>query len=282
MGYKAIIAAVNGGAGDKAVIEAALAAASPFQGHVTALFAYPDPRTAVPAMGAPMTPEVVQQVIDSAEMMARKEAERARAAIRAITAARHIDLDAKSRDPSRVSCTFRTVFGQPAAVLLAESKLSDLVVASAAPGDAHGVFLELLTKSHRPILLVPDVAIGDLTVHCAVGWDGGAVAAHALRAALPFLKKSPKVTLYTVGARHRPTSEAARDYLRLHGIEAGLRELEPEGGSAGLALLHGAQADGASLIVAGGYGHSRLGETLFGGNTIDLTSSAQVPLLLMH
>ncbi|MDE2464127.1 MAG: universal stress protein [Alphaproteobacteria bacterium] len=282
MGYKAIIAAINGGPDDKAVLDAAFAAAWPFQGHVTAVFAYPDPRTAVPTMGAPMTPEVVQQVIDAAEMLARKESDRARSAIRAFAAAHNVELDAKPRDPSHVSCSFRTLFGQPAAVLLTESRLSDLVVTSAAAGDAHAVFLELLTKSHRPILLAPEAPVSDLTAHCAIGWDGGAVAAHALRAALPLLKKSQRVTLYTVGATHKSTLEAARDYLRLHGVEAGMRELDAHGTSAGLALLRSAETDGASVIVAGGYGHSRIGETLFGGNTIDLTSYARVPLLLMH
>lgn len=282
MGYKAILASVNGGPDDKAVILAAFAAARPFQAHVKVLFVHPDARTALPFIGVPVTPDVVQQILDNAETMAREEAERAHAMVRSLAAANNVECAATPHAAQPATCSFQVVFGQPAEVLLAQSRLSDLVVISGAPGDTHDVFLELLVKSHRPILLAPSSPVTDLTAHCAIGWDGGAVAAHALLSALPLLKKSQTVTLYGVGPKQRRSLEAARDYLRLHGVEAALRELNTHGLSAGLALLRSAEADGASLIIAGGYGHSRIGETLFGGNTIDLTSYARVPLLLMH
>ena len=39
---------------------------------------------------------------------------------------------------------------------------------------------------------------------------------------------------------------------------------------------------GADMLVAGGYGHSRLREALFGGVTRTLLSSQTLPLLLSH
>jgi nucleotide-binding universal stress UspA family protein len=47
-------------------------------------------------------------------------------------------------------------------------------------------------------------------------------------------------------------------------------------------LIRIAKAEGADLIVAGAYGHSRLGEWVFGGVTRDLLASSPVCCLLAH
>jgi nucleotide-binding universal stress UspA family protein len=47
-------------------------------------------------------------------------------------------------------------------------------------------------------------------------------------------------------------------------------------------LIRLAKAGGADLIVAGAYGHSRLGEWAFGGVTRDLLTSSPVCCLLSH
>jgi len=43
-----------------------------------------------------------------------------------------------------------------------------------------------------------------------------------------------------------------------------------------------AKAIGADLIVAGGYGHSRLGEWVFGGLTADLLADPRRFVLFSH
>jgi nucleotide-binding universal stress UspA family protein len=47
-------------------------------------------------------------------------------------------------------------------------------------------------------------------------------------------------------------------------------------------LLHFVQDDGIDLVVAGGYGHTRLGEWIFGGVTRDLLTNGPVCCLLSH
>jgi nucleotide-binding universal stress UspA family protein len=47
-------------------------------------------------------------------------------------------------------------------------------------------------------------------------------------------------------------------------------------------LIRLADAEGADLIVAGAYGHSRLGEWAFGGATRDLLASSPVCCLMAH
>ena len=48
------------------------------------------------------------------------------------------------------------------------------------------------------------------------------------------------------------------------------------------AILDQALALDADLIVMGGYGHSRVGEFIFGGVTRDMLKTSTVPLLLAH
>jgi nucleotide-binding universal stress UspA family protein len=47
-------------------------------------------------------------------------------------------------------------------------------------------------------------------------------------------------------------------------------------------LLHIVDEEKADLIVAGGYGHSRLGEWIFGGITRELLTASPVCCVLSH
>jgi nucleotide-binding universal stress UspA family protein len=52
--------------------------------------------------------------------------------------------------------------------------------------------------------------------------------------------------------------------------------------SVAYAVLQHARTVGADLVVAGGYGHSRLREALLGGTTRELLQSAHLPVLFSH
>lgn len=286
MGFQSIIVPVFGAVDDSAPLDAAFAAARPFGGHVSALFIHPDPRTAVPFLGVPVTPEVVQEIIDGAEEIARERAGTARASVQEAAKRADAAFGEAPMPGAHLSCSFRVVYGQLPGILLAESHLADLMVVSAgfredAP-DLQDAFIGLLLKSQRPVLVAPHKPISDLIAHIAIGWDGGAAASHALHAALPLLNKAARVTLYSVKTSRHVSLAQPHEYLALHGIDAQLREVEPRGDSAGNALLDAATGDGASLLVAGGYGHSRIAETFFGGATVDLTAQTELPLLLVH
>jgi len=71
-------------------------------------------------------------------------------------------------------------------------------------------------------------------------------------------------------------------YLARHNVRVGPTvATHPKGGVA-YELIRIAKAEGADLIVAGAYGHSRLGEWVFGGVTRDLLASSPVCCLLAH
>ena len=53
-------------------------------------------------------------------------------------------------------------------------------------------------------------------------------------------------------------------------------------GSGAAQLVRLAQDEGADLIVAGAYGHSRLGEWMSGGMTRDLLATSPICCLMSH
>jgi nucleotide-binding universal stress UspA family protein len=70
--------------------------------------------------------------------------------------------------------------------------------------------------------------------------------------------------------------------LALHGIDAVERVVAAGTRVVGDVLLEEAIKGGAGLLVAGGYGHSRLREMFFSGVTRHVVSHAGIPLFLVH
>lgn len=288
MAWKKILVPLTGAGTDAIALSGAFAAARPFNGHVQALFVYPDPREAVPFVGMPVAPEVVQQIIDNAESVARLARKTARGNLEAAAKDAGVAVLAAPAAKSAVTCSFRDVQGGFLSKIGEAARLCDLVVfgPSTLEGgpDVSGAFIETLTESERPVLLAPHAPVTDLTGKAAIGWDGSAAAAHALSAALPLLARARAVELYSI---QPPPLEAgsldeAIEYLALHGIAATARIIDPAGTAPGAVLLREAEKAGASFLVLGGYGHSRLLETLFGGTTVHVTAHATLPLFMVH
>ena len=71
-------------------------------------------------------------------------------------------------------------------------------------------------------------------------------------------------------------------YLARHRINAIPRVVLREEGSPAAQLSKLAHEEGADLIVTGAYGHSRLGEWIFGGVTRDLLAASSICCLMSH
>ena len=81
-------------------------------------------------------------------------------------------------------------------------------------------------------------------------------------------------------ATHR-LKDVAR-YLSRHGAIALAEWVRPIEGAASGALLRIVEEQSVDLIVSGAYGHTRLGEWIFGGMTQDLLTQSPVCCLLSH
>ena len=145
----------------------------------------------------------------------------------------------------------------------------------------------ILAESGRPVVVVPgvqrDLARFDRIV---AAWDGSQAAARAIGDAAPLLARAKHVEIVAANgaALSQPVvnggERIARRFTRL-GVDASFRHLPGDGDAANLLLSHAADA-GADMIVAGGYGHSRLREALIGGVTRTLLGSMTVPVFMSH
>lgn len=280
MGLAKILAPLTGTSRDEVVLATAFAAAAPFHAHVAALFIHPDPRLAVPFAGVPVSPEVVQDIVNVSEGIAKSAEQRAQAAF------------ATSEEKAKtsgmaVTASFRRAQGLFFRAVAQAAELSDLVAFGVIAGpdtvELSEGFVEVLTRSGRPVLLSAE-APSRLARKIVVGWDGGASAARAISAALPFLKKAAVTEILSI--QKTPHTEAhfadLKEYLTLHGVKATERTVEQGSRQIGQALLDDAAASGADLLVMGAYGRGPLRESVFGGATAHIRSHATLPIFLAH
>jgi len=289
MEFRKILVPVTGAKQDQAALAMAFAAAKPFNAHVEALFVHPDPREAVPYVGMPVSPEVIQQIVDSAEEIAHKASKAAHATLEKSTAHAGAKLvEHPMTGAGFVTACYREVNGHFITRVGEAAKLADLVVFGPATLDSgpdiSGAFVETLTHVQRPVLLAGEGAAHVLTKKIVIGYDRSVAASHAISAALPFLTRAQEVELIAVEDTPLDTRslDDAVEYLALHGVSARSHIISRGERSAAEALLDAAAKGGASLLVIGGYGHSRVLESLFGGTTLHLTRHRAMPLFMVH
>lgn len=142
----------------------------------------------------------------------------------------------------------------------------------------------------RPVLVGPRGVNPLEAKRALVAWKDTREARRAIRDALPLLHKAKEVMVVEIAESGRSIEVAdaqsrLRDvvaYLKRHQITVVADRVRPNEGTVGNAVLRIAQEQSFDLIVAGAYGHSRLGEWLFGGVTQELLTSSPVCCLLSH
>ncbi len=166
--------------------------------------------------------------------------------------------------------------------------LADLVVLNTRFDGLPGGDMDRVTASlvalHRPVLAVPADSRGIVDRRVAmVAWDGSDAAEAALRAAIPLLALYPEVHVVSIDRgtlKHPP--ERAATYLSRHGIKPEITMITDDAEKVARHLIAHARGIDASLIVMGGFGHSLLRESLFGGVTRTLLDESDRPLFLSH
>ena len=167
-----------------------------------------------------------------------------------------------------------------------------LVLGQRDPTDATGFdvpadFVEaVIIDSGRPALVVPYV--GEATAEpqtVLVAWKPTRESAHAVTAALPFLRQAKNVHVVCSAEHIVDTQQALAQvgqYLRWHGIPSVREHHGLAGGDVGDGLLSLAADVGAALLVMGCYGHSRARELVLGGASRTVLQSMTVPVLMAH
>jgi len=187
--------------------------------------------------------------------------------------------------------TWRAVTNFPIDALASQAHSADLVIIgrTKTPGDTYS-FLDpgaALLPIGRPTLIVPDGVASLRADHILIGWKDTRESRRAVCDALPFLHTAAHVTIVGIcetgdeDAVAKQINDVA-DYLARHGISGDPRVVTDRGGPAAEQLTNLAQEGGADLLVAGAYGHSRLGEWFFGGVTRDLLEASPICCLMSH
>jgi nucleotide-binding universal stress UspA family protein len=198
-------------------------------------------------------------------------------------------------DISGIDCEWRSAVYMPAEALSREARAADLIVLgrdeevvrrgayrSVDPG-------EVLLAAGRPVLVVPPGTRELSAKHVMVGWKDTREARRAVADALPFLIEAETVEVMAVvgddeaDAASRQVNDVVH-FLDRHRRRGGVkaRVARDREASAAAALILAAQQADADLVVAGGYGHARLTEWMFGGVTRELLGRCPMCCLLSH
>ncbi|MGZ6018534.1 MAG: universal stress protein [Phenylobacterium sp.] len=172
------------------------------------------------------------------------------------------------------------------------SRGADLIVAGGSPLKARDTYrwcdpAELAIKAGRPVLVAPPSGGALAADAVVVAWKDTREARRAIADALPILQGAQQVSVVEVcDAADREAIEvhhaALLAYLERHGVAAQSRIVAAKPVETAAELHAEARRIGADLIVAGAYGHSRLGEWAFGGLTADLLADPQRFILFSH
>ena len=187
-----------------------------------------------------------------------------------------------------VSWEWAEATGRIAPSLREASRFADLIVVNRQlqdfpVPDMRAVAGEVIARSGKPVLAVPEDE-RRLDTGCAmIAWNGSTSAMAGLRQSIPLLARTERVLLVQVdeGAGDG-SAEAAASYLSRYDIHVRIERVAPAAEGVGATLVDQAIRHDAGYLVAGGFGHLRLAETLFGGVTRQLLTDAPCPIFMAH
>lgn len=289
---KYILVSATGGAGDDVVFDAALKLARPFNAHLEFLHAKLDVTEVLVSMASGGmglgTGAMDQTTIDRMEADAKVLQTKAQLAVEAFCAAHDVALGA-TEPAEAVTANFTAEVGSVSRWIAEYGRFADVVVVGGPrPGrDAAREAQEAaLMESGRPTLIVPAAMPESLFGTVVIAWKDTPEAARAVTGAMPVLDRAAKVVVMSVGEGETPDAGETGDLLVRsliwHNRATVAQHVPARGRKPQAALLEEAHALGASLLVMGGYSHSRLREVLFGGFTQTVLDGIDLPVLIMH
>ncbi len=255
-----------------------------FSATITGLFIRRDPKHAMPLLGEGLTAEMIQEMCDATEREGLKYAGEANKLFSDAMNQQAVVSDETAPGPKAL---WRTIAGDVADHVGRCARTADFAVCERPQGKNSAqadIFNDLVFRSGRSVLMVPNSHEGPILDNVLVAWNGRAECARAVGAALPLLKKARKVTLLQIGelAEELPTLDDIARYLDAHGIACEkMLEAKPEG-SVGETVHARAKAVGADTIVIGAFSTARWRELILGGVTRHLIESSELPIYMSH
>lgn len=285
--FKRILVPALNASSDPRALKLAVETARLFDGHVDCLFVHPD-AAEITRYLTPMGPETAAysgQLVETVLNADKMSATRARHIFDAFCARERLD----HKGP--VTAAWCEASGNSADEAVRQGFYHDLIVLGR---PAHedltltGV-IDVLVACGRPVMLAPDAPVPAQLANVVIAWKESAPAARAVAAALPILARASKIDIVSIaeskddGDRALHSAEMLAEYLREHGLQPQAGHVVADSRPIGDVLLEtAAEKLHGSLLVMGGYQHSRAREFVFGGVTRRVLHSAPIPVLLAH
>ena len=279
--FKDLVLPITGTAGDANALDAAIALAGFSGAHLAVLEMVNLPMPTPDPWG--LTPDVTGGLYAKLRDQAQANASDLRTRLGKETVAAEVRIT-------------ESMFVEPPQTAALHARHADMSVMAGGCDDAkaetviHGFFSALLLESGRPVLVIPWRYRIELPPrHVVVAWKPRRESARALHDALPLLQVARTVDVVVVdpddgelGYGEQPGADVAV-HLARHGLEVNVVALKRHPSeSVATTLLRHAAASNAQLLVAGGYGHSRLREWALGGTTRELLHALHLPVLFSH
>lgn len=181
--------------------------------------------------------------------------------------------------------SWRSEIGNPTGQLAINARAADLII-TGSPAidlviDHHRTpdTASLILTAGRPILVASETCAPIKAESILIAWNDTREARRAVVDAMPFLITARDVVIATVDNRDPAPRDNAADvelFLKRHGVKARSEVLDARHIEPAEILFRIGQEIAADLIVLGGYGHSRLQETTFGGVTRSVLRSGSL------
>jgi len=279
--YKTLLAHIPTERSPRAAVDASVSLALSCGAEVNAVAAGFETTYAVPPIA----------IDGGAAVAAIYDADREFAQQRANDALRVFEFEAKAAGISYKCGALTGTISEVTSLLSPMARVHDLTIVSQ-PDFACRTFdnqipQDILFQSGGPLLVVPYTFHGAFSAaRIGICWDGSRLAARALRDAIPFLTRADDVTAITIGGGTQIPEEASQarlvEHLATLGITAKTVTLDADHADIEPTILSVAADEGFDLLVMGGFGHSRLQETVMGGVTRGMFHNMTVPTLMSH
>lgn len=262
---------------DRATTQTALGIAQRLNVPVRGVCALPDPTATLIVMSTPEATGLAANATRDITALQEQVIERAKTVFEDVTGTGAHGLD----------CTFSHIVDIAERAGANAATLADAVVfphsVQKAADPLSLSFEYVLMEARLPVVMAGTNPLADGPV--IVAWDGSNGAARAVRFHLSIVKAFGEVIIAQnekdLGKdQQRDSADPAEleAWLDAHNVKHQRMPIEGEVASGLIALAKGSNA---SIIVAGAYGHSRIGERLFGGTTQRLLDAADAPALAL-
>ena len=287
--FKHILVPATGSGSDAAVFATALLAARPSGAHLEFLHVRLDVTEIVVSMtsGGIGGGAALQGVVDRLEEEAKVQEQKAWQSFAKFCT--EAGISSSGAEPGTgLSADLLVETGSEAQWIAEYGRFADLVVVGRAR-DGEEVAMEVLEAAlmdtGRPLLIAPAKPPAQLLGTVAIAWKDTPEAARAVSSAMPFIDRAESVVILSVSEDERSreqTSERLQRSLRWHKSATTVRHLDRGGRAPVDVLLEAARSINASMLIMGGYSHSRLREVVFGGFTQRILNDADLPVLMAH